>query len=335
MRNIFIVLLSVMLLCPAGGVAQKATSPWKMAPEMKIRRALHMMASTNGIVYVIGGTVPDGKNSGTLTSVEAFDRKKNTWSQKSPLPSALSKGGATLLGKNIYVIGGEDGNAQRTASTFVYDCGKDEWSEKASMRIPRSGHAVVSLHGKIYAIGGRESKEEISAKRKSALAVYTIEQYDTAGNEWTIKAQLPFKHFTLGAVVVHDRIFILSDSADGRMEGEYAILEEYDPVTNALSAKEKWIRPRRDIAIAADDNRFFVFGGWQNGASKSVDEYDLVFDQWTWKTPLPVPAYQQCAIPLDGKIYVTGGITAGSGKGKKTGMMIYTPGSDKFTEVVR
>lgn len=338
-RRSFRILIIVVIVLAAAHIAgaQKNSSPWKPGPRMKFQRWGHMMESVGGKLYVMGGLLTHKSGPIATSSVQVLDRTAGSWKDRASLPAPVVGGGSAVLDGMIYVAGGEDGSGRPSPAVYRYDVAADEWTTVAPMRVARSRHAVVAFDGKLFAIGGNEPADVIGATRKSALAVYTIEVFDPAANEWTIRAQLPFKHFTLGAVVVSGKIYILSDSTDNRRMGEAALLEEYDPARNGLQAKEKLIKPKRDAAMVAGNDRFFLIGGRRDRPLGSVEEYDLVLDQWTWKSSLPFPLYDHRAVNADGTIVVTGGISPSGekGRGKKSDLLIYLPQTDRVTEVVR
>jgi N-acetylneuraminic acid mutarotase len=185
----------------------------------------------------------------------------------------------------------------------------------------------VSLNNKIYAIGGRENNNEIRMKGRDSLAVYTIEEYDVETDRWIIKSVLPFKHFTIGAVTLNNKIYILSDTTNNSMMGQSAILEEYDPASNKFSVKSDLIPSKCDAAVSVCNNKIYIFGGWRRGALSSVEVYHPEQNIWIELEEMPYIVQNHQAVTVDDKIYISGGINYISQgvNEKKDILLIYKP----------
>ena len=103
-----------------------------------------------GLVYVIGGTTPDGN-----TRASAWDGRG--WRERAPLPEPRFNHAAVALGGSIYVLGGFAG-LEEHADVFVYD---RAGSLAAQAPLPRPTHAfdVVAFRGELWLIGGRRGEE--------------------------------------------------------------------------------------------------------------------------------------------------------------------------------
>jgi N-acetylneuraminic acid mutarotase len=183
------------------------------------------------------------------------------------------------------------------------------------------------MNNRLYAIGGRENTTEINAKTKDSLAVYTIEEYDIENNKWTIKSILPFKHFTIGAVALNNKIYILSDTTNNSMSGSSAILEEYDPANGTFNIRANLFPSKCDATMVALNNKIYLLGGCRNGALSSVEEYDPIINKWVEKDGLPYNVQNHQAVTMNNEIYISGGITysENGGNEKKANMLVYKP----------
>lgn len=307
---------------------QQNNDTWEMKAPMKINRALHSMAAAQGKLYVFGGATGGSNEFKFTSSVEMYDPAFNQWSAKMDMPKISILSCAVPVNDKIYILGGEDGDSlKKSADLLVYDCTRDSWSKKASMNVARTFHCAVALNNKIYAIGGRESNQEINSKPKNSCAVYTIEEYDIAADKWTIKTVLPFKHFTVGAVTVNNKIYILSDTINNAMVDESSILEEYDPSTNTFIRKANLKPSKCDAAMTVYNNKIYLFGGWLRGTLSSVEEYDPVTDKWTELENLPYIVQHQQAVTLNNKVHLTGGLTylSRTENQKKADLILFNP----------
>jgi N-acetylneuraminic acid mutarotase len=251
---------------------------------MNIRRAFHSMAINCGKIYVFGGSIGEQNEFRDTPTVEVYDPEVRQWKFSSDMPAAISTSCAVTLTDNIFVIGGQKNIFKdRVKEVYMYDCDLNKWDQRSSMNIPRAFHSATVLNNKIYIIGGRENPEEISVKTRDSLAIYTIEEYDPENDKWIVKTTMPFKHFTIGAVTIKDKIYILSDTADNRMLDKVSVLEEYDPVNNQFKSLASLPRSRCDAAMVCINDKIVVLGGWYNDALSFVDEYDPKSGCWTKK----------------------------------------------------
>ncbi len=82
----------------------------------------------------------------------------DTWTTKTPMPTARWGLTTGTVNKKIYAIGGGDvyPPTKRYRIVEEYDPAKDTWTTKTSIPVGRIAHAPhsVSIGGKIYVVGG-------------------------------------------------------------------------------------------------------------------------------------------------------------------------------------
>ncbi len=96
-----------------------------------------------------------------------------------------------------------------------------------------------------------------------------------------------------------------------------AVLEAYDPSTNAWTTLAPMPSPVGDAASTVIDGKLYVFGGY-NGTSSvaTVQVYDPLRNTWSVTTPyLPAAAYASGADVLYGIAFVVGGEGNSGGQG--------------------
>jgi len=315
-----LILLTAILLITN---CKKNKSVWELKAHMSINRAFHSSAAIDNKIFVFGGSTGKKSEFRDTTSSEMFDPQKNKWTSIAPMPEPITTACAIALNRKIYIIGGQQHMfSKRVNKVLLYDYDSNEWTYKSPLNIARAFHCVTTLDNKIYAIGGRESDSEIKTKSRDSLAVYTIEEYDINSNKWIIKKVLPFKHFTIGAATINNKIYILSDTISNFSLGKSAILEEYDPSKNALKILASMTPSKYDAAMAATNNRVYVFGGWNQGSLSSVEEYNPELDTWTNKSNLPFDIQNSQAISIRNHIYICGGIIYPKDGNEKKDFMI-------------
>ena len=104
---------------------------------------------------------------------------EETWTTKSPMPTATSLHSVSVVDGKIYVIGGTDnlfGWADYWSTVLVYDPATDTWTRKTDMPTGRARFSTSLVDGKIYAIGGSPHRD---------AEVAAVEVYDPATDTWT------------------------------------------------------------------------------------------------------------------------------------------------------
>jgi N-acetylneuraminic acid mutarotase len=119
---------------------------------MPTPRDHHAAAALDGKLHAIGGRV-DGSYARNLDAHEVYEPARNAWTARPRLPTPRSGIAAAVLGRRIFVFGGE-----APAGTFgqveAYDGDGDRWSNHAPMPTPRHGLAAVPHGGRIYVLSG-------------------------------------------------------------------------------------------------------------------------------------------------------------------------------------
>jgi N-acetylneuraminic acid mutarotase len=182
-------------------------------------------------IYVLGGNI--GENEEHTASVLKFDDTQGTWNRVAPMPEARNECPACVVGTDIYVFGGFDGEDEEQASVFKYDTEANSWSVLAPMPSAPCGHCVSVLDGLIYIVGfgidGRQYYQiDPLSGVWSALApalnsrlfgtsfvlggslyaaggiasLSTVERYDVSTDTWTAVADMLEPRRSFGAVTL-------------------------------------------------------------------------------------------------------------------------------------
>ncbi|HLI97687.1 MAG TPA: kelch repeat-containing protein [Candidatus Baltobacteraceae bacterium] len=107
----------------------------------------------NGMLYVIGGY------NEHFRRVAEYNPATDSWKLVAPLPFELGRfGAATVLGGQLYVIGGCAQAACYSRLVEAYDPGTNTWASKTPMPMGLDDTAAVSLGGAMYLIGGQNDK---------------------------------------------------------------------------------------------------------------------------------------------------------------------------------
>lgn len=192
------------------------TDTWTTKSPTQLDRWHTTAAVVDGKIYVIGGYELKTNCGGfacieTVFSdkVEQYDPAMDTWTVKTPLPTARGTCVAAAIDGGIVVVGS-------FKDVHVYDPATDTWTTKSPMPTGRASMAAAAVEGKIYVIGGTTTV--------SPTAITTVEQYDPATDTWTTKSSMPTARYDMAAAVVAGKIYVI-----GGTQTEYNTFP-HDPI---------------------------------------------------------------------------------------------------------
>ena len=243
-----------------------ATDIWTNKSNMPTPRAVFSAGVVDGKIYAIGGQRSLGAPD--LSTVEMYDPATNTWSRKANMPTARRDLAASAVDGKIYAIGGLSG-AVKLSLVEAYDPATDTWTQKAFMLTPREGLATSVVNGKIYAVGGNDG----SGRRT------VVEEYDPATNTWTRKADMPTPKVALSAATANGKLYAFGGSPNSFPYGPVlAIVEEFDPTTNAWIKRADMPTARSFLATSTVNEKVYAIGGFTTGfpftPTSTVEEYE-------------------------------------------------------------
>jgi N-acetylneuraminic acid mutarotase len=112
----------------------------------------------NDTFYVIGGRI--GQIEARLNDTLALNVRELPmfgWTEKAQIPTGRGGAAVAIMGKKIYVFGGE-GNAADPTGVYgdmdVYDSESNKWSSEGKMKYPVHGTGAVAVGDKIYVPAG-------------------------------------------------------------------------------------------------------------------------------------------------------------------------------------
>jgi len=155
------------------------------------------------------------------------------------------------------------------------------------------------------------------------------------GNRWFTNQHgindMPRARAFFTSSVVDDIIYVFGSASISTQ-----IVEAYDPKTNIWTQKASIPTPIRSTAISdAVNGKIYLIGGYENGYSNRVEEYDSVNNTWKSSangelTPMPTARRHLMSCEVNGIIYVFGGL---GGPTSETGLNVveaYDPISDTW-----
>ena len=111
---------------------------------MLTRRSFPSASFAMSAIYVFGGY--DGLN--TLRTCEFYDLETRQWRTLPSMDTARSNAGSTVMGKNIYVVGGWDGAC--LSSVEILNLISSTWTTVSSLPSPTTGIRCSLLPYQIF-----------------------------------------------------------------------------------------------------------------------------------------------------------------------------------------
>ena len=163
----------------------------------------------DGILYVVGGL---NSSHIPVNTNYAYDPKTNSWSTKSPMPTARQHLATAVVDGKLYAMGGrflgngiQSEDIQDTHTNFnrveMYNPKTDTWTSRHPMEIKRSGFtASAAADGNIYVFGGQGL---------DGNDINSVERYDPNKDKWTFEPSMPTGRVGIISVPFDDRIYVL------------------------------------------------------------------------------------------------------------------------------
>ena len=305
-----------------------ATDMWTTKSSTPSDRWNTTAAVVGGKIYVIGGYELKTNCGGfacievvSSNKVEQYDPATDTWTVKTPLPTAQGTCVAAAVDGKIYAV-----NSFKDVQS--YDPATDTWTTKNPIPTVRSDMVATGVDGKIYVIGGITTV--------SPTALTTVEQYDPATDTWTTKSPMPTGRYDMAAAVVDGKIYVIggTQSAVNSLPHEpIGSVERYDPAQDALSrrawtGKAPMPTARYGMAAAVADTIYVIGGAAGGSILRTVEQYDPATDTWITKSPIPTGRIYPVAAVVSDKVYAIGG---SSGSSILRTVEQYDPATDTWT----
>ena len=269
------------------------------------------------LVYVLGGSDPDGSN---LSMVHAYDPRTDAWKQLASMPTARRLHGSAALDGKIYLMGGRSGNGSVLSSAAVYDSHSDSWQPLAEMASGRARFAAAAAAGKIYAIGGNTSEEPTA----------TVEAFDPLLGAWAEVASMSVARSHHAVAVVDGNIYAIGgvDAHDVSIDS----VEMYDPQANSWQQVASMPQPRSCHAAVAMAGKIYVTGCDGHDGRSTAVVFDPQANAWAELTSMGAARQDHASTAIGGKLYVFGGFD-GLGGDRMASAEAYDPTSNTWVPV--
>jgi serine/threonine protein kinase len=253
-------------------VYDPATDKWSARAPIPTIRGDAGASGINGIIYVFGGAGLNSEGNedgrvGLTNIVEAYDPRTDSWTRKTPMPTARTGMSWAVIDGKLYVAGGVGPCPPCPFYRMleVYDPATDKWETKSPMPGARVFAGGAAINGRFYVAGGAYADGVREPADK-------MEVYDPATDKWSVKdAAMPTPRSALGVVSVHDILYAIGGGTSYNPRS--SAVEAYDPSTNQWTIKAPLPTPRdyllQPIAIAGT---IYLAGGSSRNLALSTFE---------------------------------------------------------------
>jgi serine/threonine protein kinase/N-acetylneuraminic acid mutarotase len=273
-------------------------SHWVELPHMLVPRASAAVAVVGDRIIVTGGV---GANGALLKTTEIFDG--NSWTLGADLPTARRMPSAASDGRLMYVVGGNNGNADLT-NVEAYDPRANTWTSLPALTQGRSDLGVAIADGRLVAVGG------LSAGR----VLKSVTMLDLTTNTWAPLPDMGTARHGMAVAAVDKFVYVVGGSTDVGDSQVTSSAEAMKLAARKLQPASQW----RAVADAPTarlmsawtvlDGKIWIFGGLRAGtALQTVETYDPQTGAWQTQPPLPVPLHHAAATTYRGQVVVIGG----------------------------
>jgi N-acetylneuraminic acid mutarotase len=115
-----------------------------------------------------------------------------------------------------------------------------------------------------------------------------VEEYDTATDTWTQKADMPTIRYMLATVAFEGKIYVIGGYPSGGWVATKTV-EMYDPETDTWTSKADMPLGVALLNARVVNGKIYAIGGRPDLISRTyMQEYDPVTDTWTRKSDMPL-----------------------------------------------
>ena len=321
-----------------GNSPRFSTAQWTQKADMPTTRSDFSTCIVDGKIFVIGGSLRlkmDEYGDQSLSTVEMYDPKTDTWEGKANMPTVRSNVSVSVVDGRIYAIGGSKLKKYQVPRGFgieseelptveMYDPATDTWTQKTDMPTPRKTKTCV-VDGKIYAVGGWSTATEQSK-------LETVEVYDPATDTWAKAQSMNHARCSAAISVVNGEIYAIGgigwppnrDPSGQYLSSRYlSNVEVFNPRTNQWQERTEMSVPKAAHSTSVIDGKIYVMGGYLKEGRKSktlsvIEVYDPATDRWTQESDMLIGKSGHATEVVDGQIYIFGG-------GPPTSVQVYDP----------
>lgn len=305
-----------------------AADSWTQGPDLPTERSAGITAIVGRQLHYIGGFFDRANLASTDHYILDLDNPAAGWATNIvDAPIQRGHASAAVLGDDIYLIGGaprHDNDNTDQEEVYRFNTVTNAWTRVADLPFGWS-HAepgTFTANGRIFIAGGRNNGD-------GRDVVNDFYMYDPTADAWVQLPDLPRGLLAPVMTVVDNpaggqAIYGVTGVFNGLNGTSEAFAADFDDIWDALPNLPQQLG---EIAAGVIDNVLYVVGDGHPGTFA----YD--FTQGTWtnvNSNRPVPAKDQLAEVIDGKLYVMGGISYAGGRQTFNDLQIYDPATNTW-----
>jgi len=153
------------ILYAIGGIRNSArvqaydpkTDAWTIKSPMPTGRHFACAGVIGGLIYVAGGARFVGPSvAASLADLEVYDPKADTWTAKTPMPTARRGAACGVLNEELYVISGSLTDYADSVKNIVeiYNPQTNSWRTEVPIPTPRFSSGAATVADTVYVVGG-------------------------------------------------------------------------------------------------------------------------------------------------------------------------------------
>jgi hypothetical protein len=319
--------VAALILLAGTAAAQTGTNPtllpWQSTTSLPEGRSRNGAVFYNGYVYLVGGVNNDGTIGSVLYAPVNTNGTVGTWNETTALPGARRTVRPAVWNGYLYLIGGNDGATFQPTSYYAQINANGTlgaWNTTTPLPGGQTSHSTIANNGYLYVVGGNTGDTCITTVRYAQ-----INANGTLG-AWNTTSALPMPRCGNVESVTITNGFMY---AAGGYDNNNVTMGVYYAAVNANGTLGAWQINANSLAIPREYNGLetlngyiYAIGGQANvsggsGASESVEVATLnangTVGPFSPTTALPGPRGELATERINGRLYVLGGGTMGSG----------------------
>ena len=299
-RVVVLVFFTLLMNILAG--AQNETVSWERGKDIPLPRGGYFAAWYNGGLWLAGGSYwKDGKKLWT-NDASFYNPKTKTWLTVDSIPKAIGYGVTAKVGKDLYILGGADGDGN--SNLDVYRLRNGNWSKIGESPNGFVFSAYTTVGSKIYIFGGSPSAIDITQSTNETLI------YDTKTKKWEKANPIPGQSRQIfSANKIGKNIYVFGGVRQIKGGPIKNLDDAYKFNTQAKSwtSIQKMPVAMRAFWAGSDGKSIYLIGGYAESGLDSVYRYSPAADSYELVSKLPQPLMDTKFIFHGGKFYGASG----------------------------
>jgi N-acetylneuraminic acid mutarotase len=289
--------------------------PGRQVPQLALVLALGVL----GITACDDSSTPTQPDTpGESAPAMSVAATANTWTQAPAIYDSYIYGFDLGMAPNaagqsiVYAFGGTSADEGGTGKAVqAYNVATETWTPKSSQVGVFYSNGVAKIGSRLYFTGGYVTAGNLPDATRQVWA------YDYMNDRMIRRADLPIFSAEGISAAIDGKLYVLPGACNGNGWPNPGFCEveqtrrfyQYDPKTNAWTARRQAPHFHRRGAAAVLDGKLYVAGGFKDfyQAVADLDVYDPATNTWRTLAPLPVAGVAQGAA-LQGQFYVVVGL---------------------------